>query len=142
MTLIGVDPLIPARAASALLVHGAGSDPTVFGSWMDRFAACRCVRIDLQRSHSADGATMRDYADAVVSDGRSLPRPLALCGWSMGGLVAWMAVEELRPDALILIEPSPPAQVQGSYPGIPSEHGTFDPKEVYGPFPEGFKARS
>jgi hypothetical protein len=84
---------------------------------------------------------MWDYVSVVVSEGRELPRPLALIGWSMGGLVAWMAAEQLEPDVLVLIEPSPPLEVQGSDPEIPFERGAFDPEEAYGPFPEGFTAR-
>jgi hypothetical protein len=84
---------------------------------------------------------MRDYAYVVVSEGRELQRPVVLVGWSMGGLVALMAVGELEPDVLILLEPSPPEDVQGSDPEAPLDEGTFDPEDVYGDFPKGVPAR-
>jgi pimeloyl-ACP methyl ester carboxylesterase len=124
-----------------LFVHGAGSGPDVFDGWRDRFAGCECVSVDLQKDIFAGEASMADYARIVVSEGRQLPRPLALVGWSTGGLVAWMAEHELRPDALVLVEPRPPAELQGRHEGVPLESGTFDPKAVYGPFPPGMKAR-
>lgn len=85
---------------------------------------------------------MADYADVVVERATAhAPRPLVLCGWSLGGLVVLMTAERLRPDLVVLLEPSPPAEVQGSDPGLPLIVGTFDPEGAYGPFPEGVPAR-
>jgi pimeloyl-ACP methyl ester carboxylesterase len=84
---------------------------------------------------------MADYAGVVERASADAPRPLVLCGWSLGGLVVLMAAERLRPDLVVLIEPSPPAEVQGSDPGQPLVFGTFDPEAAYGPFPEGVPAR-
>jgi hypothetical protein len=43
----------------------------------------------------------------------------------MGGLVAMMAVSELNPEALILIEASPPGEVQGFSEQIKPTPGVF-----------------
>ncbi len=84
---------------------------------------------------------MHDYARAVVEAAQSIPQPFALCGWSMGGLVALLAAAEARPNALVLLEPSPPAEVQGQDPSVEPDPGVFDPEAVYGAFPEGIRAR-
>jgi hypothetical protein len=52
-----------------------------------------------------------------------------------------MTAERLRPDLVVLLEPSPPAEVQGSDPEQPLVFGTFDPEAAYGPFPAGVPAR-
>jgi len=85
---------------------------------------------------------MSDYAGVVERASSEAPRPLILCGWSLGGLVVLMAAERARPDLVVLLEPSPPAEVQGSDPELPLAFGTFDPETTYGPFPEGVPARS
>jgi hypothetical protein len=48
--------------------------------------------------------------------------------WSLGDLVVLMAAERLRPDLVVLLEPSPPAEVQGSDPGLNLVFRTFDPE--------------
>ena len=84
---------------------------------------------------------MEDFAEAIVRAARGLPRPLALCGWSLGGLAAMMAAERVRPDRLVLLEPSAPAETQGTDPNVPLEHGLLDPVATYGAFPPGQPAR-
>ncbi len=84
---------------------------------------------------------MADYAAVVERASARVPRPLVLCGWSLGGLAVLMAAARARPDLVVLLEPSPPAEVQGSDPRMPLVPGTFDPEVAYGPFPEGFPAR-
>jgi pimeloyl-ACP methyl ester carboxylesterase len=86
-------------------------------------------------------ASMHDYADRVVEAAGTLPSPVALCGWSMGGLVAMMAAARVRPNSVILIEPSPPGETQGFAPELELVTGTFDPEEAYGAFPAGVRAR-
>ena len=100
------------RLKSLLLVHGAGSGPWVFDGWVEGFPHLRVVAPDLQQGLDVGGASMGDYTDRVVAEGRRLLKPLALCGWSMGGLVAMMAVPKLDPESLILIEASAPGEVQ------------------------------
>jgi hypothetical protein len=59
----------------------------------------------------------------------------------MGGLIAMMAAADVAHDAIVLLEPSPSAETQGTKPDPPLSPGTFDPEEAYGPFPVGIRAR-
>jgi hypothetical protein len=59
----------------------------------------------------------------------------------MGGLVVLEAAQSLDPEAVVLLEPSPPAEVQGVDESVGPAAGTFDPEVVYGPFPDGMRAR-
>ena len=43
---------------------------------------------------------------------------------------------------MILIEASPPAEVQGVHEEVLLANGTFHPEEIYGPFPDGVPARA
>lgn len=126
---------------TVLLVHGAGSGPWIFDDWKDSFPGFSLLVVDLQEGLDVTTASMNDYRQRVVSAISSTQRPLALCGWSMGGLVALMAAEKVKPAALVLLEPSPPGEVQGFDRGAMVESGTFDPEEIYGPFPAGIPAR-
>jgi pimeloyl-ACP methyl ester carboxylesterase len=125
---------------SLLLVHGAGSGPWVFDCWPERFPGVRVEAVDLHRRLEIAFASMRDYAAAVERALEGLPRPLGLAGWSMGGLVA-MTVADLV-DRLILLEPSPPGEVQGFHPELALVYGSFDPERIYGAFPDGVGKRS
>jgi pimeloyl-ACP methyl ester carboxylesterase len=127
--------------AALLLVHGAGSGPWVFDGWAESFDGIEVAACDLQGNVDPAQASMQHYADAVVEAAQSLPRPVALCGWSMGGLVALLAAAEVRAAALVLLEPSPPAEVQGADATVDVEGGLFDPETVYGRFPDGVRAR-
>jgi pimeloyl-ACP methyl ester carboxylesterase len=97
--------------------------------------------VDLQDRLEAETASMAGYAAAVTEQAKRLSRPLAMCGWSMGGLVVLLAAPVVKPHSLILVEPSAPAEVQGLHPETPLTLGSFDPEEVYGPFPAGWPAR-
>jgi pimeloyl-ACP methyl ester carboxylesterase len=99
------------------------------------------VAPDLHEGVDVARASMEDFADAIVRAARGLPRPLALCGWSLGGLAAMMAAERVRPDRLVLLEPSAPAETQGTDPTVPLGHGLLDPVAIYGAFPPGQPAR-
>jgi pimeloyl-ACP methyl ester carboxylesterase len=122
-------------------VHGAGSGPWIFEPWRSSFEGWRIELVDLQRGLDVAEASMTDYAGEVERAAKGVPRPLVLCGWSLGGLAVLMAAGRARPDLVVLLEPSPPAEVQGSDPGMPLVPGTFDSEAVYGPFPEGVPAR-
>jgi pimeloyl-ACP methyl ester carboxylesterase len=86
-------------------------------------------------------ASMSNYAAVAVRAAERLPAPRALGGWSMGGLVALMAARRAEAAQLVLLEPSPPAEVRGVDDTVSPEPGTFDPEETYGPFPSGIPAR-
>lgn len=126
---------------SLVLVHGAGSGPWIFDRWKDVFAPLEVEAVDLHTGLNVAEAAMSNYAAVVARAADSLPKPLAVCGWSMGGLVAMLAGRQAGADLLVLLEPSPPGEVQGFAEGMPIETGTFDPEEAYGPFPPGIRAR-
>jgi pimeloyl-ACP methyl ester carboxylesterase len=128
--------------ASLLLVHGAGSGPWIFDGWPQDFPGVGVQAVDLHEDLAVAQATMDDYVLRVLRVAVELPAPLSICGWSMGGLVAMLAAGRLPhpPQSLVLIESSPPAEVQGFRPAD-VERGTFDPESAYGPFPVGVRAR-
>ena len=126
--------------ASALLVHGAGSGPWVFEGWEAALPGVRVRALDLHAGLDVTRASMRDYARVVAAAARELRSPRAVVGWSMGGLAAMMAAPVAGIERLVLLEPSPPAEVAGNGDG-PLEAGLFDPQAVYGAFPDGMRAR-
>lgn len=126
---------------SLALVHGAGSGPWIFDGWAERFPGIRVVAVDLHRGLDVSRASLEDYARNVVVATADLSRPMALCGWSMGGLVVLLAALELSPHSVVLLEASAPAEVQGFNPHVGVTDGAFDPEAVYGAFPEGIRAR-
>ena len=131
----------PALRWSVVLLHGAGSGPEVFTGWPAEFRGHRVVAVDMQTGLDVEQASMEDYRDVALSVLETLPAPRTLCGWSMGGLVAMMAAEHIAVERLVLIEPSPPAEVQGVDAQVKMETGTFDPEQVYGPFVPGVRPR-
>jgi pimeloyl-ACP methyl ester carboxylesterase len=84
---------------------------------------------------------MEDYARAVIDAVEHVPRPTALLGWSLGGLAVLMAANHVGPSAVVLLEASPPAEVQGVDFGVELEEGNFDPEAIYGSFPPGMASR-
>ena len=125
---------------SLVLVHGSGSGPWVFEGWQESFPELAVTAVDLQAGLDVARATLRDYAVAIVHAVAAAARPVAVCAWSLGGLAAMLGADEARPDALILLEPSPPLEVQGLRDVVPRP-GTFDPLAVGAPFPAGMAAR-
>jgi pimeloyl-ACP methyl ester carboxylesterase len=124
-----------------VLVHGAGSGPWVFDGWAEEFAGVVVESVDLQENLDVGKATHADYARRLAEAAAGLPAPLALCGWSMGGLVALQAAADIEPQSVVLLDPSPPAEAQGVDESVEPKSGTFDPEEVYGSFPAGMRAR-
>jgi pimeloyl-ACP methyl ester carboxylesterase len=125
---------------SLLLVHGSGSGPWAFEGWAATFPGVEVSAVDLQEGLDVANATIDDYAAAVVRAAALLPRPLAVVGWSLGGLVAMLAARVVRPEALVLLEASPPLEVQGLR-EIEPRPGTFDPVEAGGRPPPGMRYR-
>jgi pimeloyl-ACP methyl ester carboxylesterase len=125
-----------------LLVHGAGSGPWIFDEWADTFPTSILHAVDLQHHVPVQRASMRSYANEIGRAARPLPRPIAIVAWSMGGLVAMMQAPTLGAMCLVLLEPSPPAEIQGSHASTSIvDPGAFDPEVVYGPFPPGIRSR-
>jgi pimeloyl-ACP methyl ester carboxylesterase len=127
--------------SSLLLVHGAGSGPWVYADWPADFPTLPVVAVDLQDGLPAEHASMDGYAQRVVAAAQEMSEPVAICGWSMGGLVVLLAARHLQPHSLILLEPSAPAEIQGFHPDVPLTSGAFDPETEYGTFPDGVRAR-
>ena len=97
--------------------------------------------VDLHRGLDVSRASLDDYIENVVVATADLSPPIALCGWSMGGLVVLQAALELLPHSVILLEASAPAEIQGFRLDASVTDGVFDPEAVYGPFPEGIRSR-
>jgi hypothetical protein len=57
---------------------------------------------------------MLNYEAVVTCEALLLARPLCVVGRGMGALAAMMAAQRVEPDALVLVEPWPPAEVKGS----------------------------
>ncbi len=131
----------PSPPASLLLVHGAGSGPWVYEEWADNFPSLRVSAVDLHERLEVSTASMADYAERIVDAARALPQPVSLCGWSMGGLVVLLAAARAQAHSVILIEASPPGEVQGFNGDAEVTQGRFDPEAVYGPFPADVPAR-
>ena len=129
------------RAASLVLVHGGGSGPWVFDDWPSSFPGVRVSAVDLQAGLDVATASMSDYAQRVIEAAHALPAPVSVCGWSMGGLVVLHAADRMRPHSVIVIEPSPPGEIQGFDPNVEPSAGTVDPQAVYGIFPAGVPTR-
>jgi dienelactone hydrolase len=111
----------------------------VFEGWS--FPGVEIVAVDLHEGLDVAHASHQDYAAAVVRAAVSLPAPVALCGWSMGGLAVLQAATAVQPHSVVLLETSPPAEAQGVDESIEPRPGLFDPEEVYGRFPDGMPAR-
>jgi dienelactone hydrolase len=135
------EPTMSSSPASVVFVHGAGSGPWVYRDWPETFPELRTVAVDLQEGLDVARAGHDDYARLVTETAKELPSPVVLCGWSMGGLVVLQASQQVEPHSVILLEASPPAEIQGFNPDTEVEDGAFDPEVVYGGFPEGMPAR-
>ena len=95
---------------AALLVHGAGGGGWDWNVWRGVFEAAR-LRVeapDLEPVHGGLAATrLEDYQVQVCAALAGLPRPRALVGASLGGLLALGAAADA--DAVVLVNPLPPA---------------------------------
>ena len=113
----------------------------MFEDWPAAFPGLEVQAVDLMAGLNVAEASMSNYAAVIVRAAEWLPRPVALCGWSSGGLAAMMAARQAEADFLILLESSPPGEVQGFDESVPLRAGTFDPEATYGAFPPRMRAR-
>lgn len=96
--------------SSALLIHGAGGGGWEWNLWRGVLAAqgVHVATPDLQPAPAGLQATTFDDYVAQVRDAlHRLPRPRALVGASLGGLLGAVAADAA--DALVLVNPLPPA---------------------------------
>jgi pimeloyl-ACP methyl ester carboxylesterase len=94
----------------ALLIHGAGAGGWEWNLWQDvlRSRGLGTVAPDLRPAPEGLAATTLDhYRRQVRAELEALPRPRAVIGASLGGLLAWLCAD--LADAVVLINPVPPA---------------------------------
>ncbi|HEY0506081.1 MAG TPA: alpha/beta fold hydrolase [Lysobacter sp.] len=104
-------------AVHAVFVHGAGGGGWEWNVWRGVFAAhgIGCSAPDLQPGRAGLAATVfADYVEQVRSALVALPRPRALVGASLGGLLALACADQA--DALVLVNPIPPSPWAGELP--------------------------
>src|SRR5688572_6955084 len=99
----------PGVLRHAVLVHGAGGGGWEWTRWRAVFAArgIDVVAPDLRPVAAGLAATgFADYVGQVADALQALPRPRALVGASLGGLLAMACTAQA--DALVLVNPLPP----------------------------------
>lgn len=99
------------RGASVVCVHGAGAGGWEWSLWARVLVArgCAVLAPDLRPAAAGLAATrLEDYVAQVVAWGLGVATPVVLAGASLGGLLALAAAVEVRPAALVLVNPLPP----------------------------------
>ena len=104
---------------AVLLLHGAGAGGWEWTVW-SRVLSARGWTVsapDLQPASAGLAATrFADYLAQAHAAGAALPRPLAVAGASLGGLLALATCAALQPQALLLVNPLPPAPLHARLP--------------------------
>jgi len=98
------------RIRRAVLVHGAGGGGWEWNVWRRVFAAHGLVADALHLRAADEGLAatrLDDYVAQVRAALDAAPRPRALVGASLGGLLAMVCADAA--DALVLVNPLPPA---------------------------------
>jgi alpha-beta hydrolase superfamily lysophospholipase len=106
------------RVRSALLVHGGGGGGWEWNVWKGVFEASRIRAEAPDLRPTARGLAATSFHDYVAQTGAALaglPRPRALVGASLGGLLAMACAGDA--DALVLVNPLPPAPWHAQLPG-------------------------
>lgn len=101
-----------------LLIHGAGAGGWEWNVWREVLHARGLTTSapDLQAAAAGLAATtLDDYRGQVRAALDAAPRPCALAGASLGGLLAMLCAD--RADALVLVNPLPPAPWAAQLPG-------------------------
>ena len=96
--------------AAVLLLHGAGGGGWEWNAWRGAFEAAgiAVAALDLQPVAGGIAATrFADYESQAWAVLRGLPRPRAVVGASLGGLLALSVAADA--DAVVLLNPIPPA---------------------------------
>jgi predicted alpha/beta hydrolase family esterase len=107
----------PRGIARALCVHGAGGGAWEWRLWRGVFEAhgIGCEAIDLRPAVGGLASTgLADYLAQVRAALDAMPRPRALVGASLGGLLALGCADGA--DALVLVNPLPPAPLASRLP--------------------------
>src|SRR6478609_7416496 len=90
-------------AATVVCVHGAGGGGWEWAIWARVFAHRGFAGIEK--------TSFADYRDQVLEWCRGAGEGAVLVGASLGGLLALAVAHAVRPAALILVNPLPPAGV-------------------------------
>ena len=96
-----------------MLVHGAGGGGWEWNAWCRAWQAhgIDTLAPDLRPSPSGlERTTLDHYTEQVQAALRALPRPRAIVGASLGGLLAMRVAAHA--DALVVVNPLPPAPWQ------------------------------
>jgi alpha-beta hydrolase superfamily lysophospholipase len=110
----------------ALLIHGAGAGGWEWNVWRDLLHArgVDTLAPDLQPSpQGIEATTLDDYRDQMRAALAALPRPRAVVGASLGGLLAWLCGD--LADAMVLINPLRPQP--WAWPAIPGADAAARP---------------
>lgn len=103
-----------------MFVHGAGGGGWEWAAWCRVFAAAGwdALAPDLRPAPAGLAATtLADYAAQVQGWVATTPRPRVLVGASLGGLLAAMHADAAdAADALVLVNPLPPAGLPAAEP--------------------------
>ena len=108
---------MPVRVRHVLLLHGAGGGGWEWNLWCDVLAASRIEAVTPDLQPAAGGleiTTLDDYLAQTRATLRVLPRPRALIGASLGGLLAMACADEA--DALVVVNPLPSQPWSASLP--------------------------
>jgi len=102
------------RPLAVIAVHGAGGGGWEWGIWA-RVLALRGFAViapDLMpSSHGIEKTSFMDYRSQVMDWCAGARGAVVLAGASLGGLLALSAAQRIKPVALVLINPLPPAGV-------------------------------
>jgi len=100
----------PGKSLRCVMVHGAGGGGWEWALWQRVFAArgWAVLAPDLQAADAGlEATTLEDYLQQV-RHWCAGPAPDLLAGASLGGLIALAVAAEIRPRALVLVNPLPP----------------------------------
>jgi pimeloyl-ACP methyl ester carboxylesterase len=101
----------PVKAGSAIMVHGAGGGGWEYDFWAKEYrkAGWTVIARDLVPAKGGlENTRFEDYVSQVESWRPKSKRPLVLIGASMGGPLVLKAAEQLKPDAIVLVNAAPP----------------------------------
>jgi esterase/lipase len=103
-----------ARPVTVVCVHGAGGGGWEWGIWA-RVLAVRGFSViapDLMpASAGIETTTFEDYRTQVLEWCGGAGEGIVLAGASLGGLLALAVAQDVKPEALVLVNPLPPAGV-------------------------------
>ena len=109
------------------MIHGAGGGGWEWDFWRETFEQrdWEVLAHDLEPSSKGLAETrLRDYVEQVVAWTAADDR-LLLVGASMGGAIALLAAEQLRPNGVVLVNSVVPAAVTSATEGRHALPGRF-----------------